>query len=205
TSFMYSKFSGVAWGSGDPNSSFLRVAGGGISLSKRMKWPDDFFIFTYGVNYQNYRLKQYSLIPNFNDGFSNNLYLKFVLARYSVDQPLYPRSGSNIAFTFQVTPPFSAFSGKDDFSNETASEKYKWIEYHKYRFTADWYQKIVGNLVLKLSTKYGFLGYYNPTIGFSPFERFQLGGDGLQMNSFFIGKDIISQRGYEVYADNATI
>ncbi len=205
TSFMYSKFSGVAWGSGDPNSSFLRVAGGGVSLSKRMKWPDDFFIFTYGVNYQNYRLKQYSLIPNFNDGFSNNLYLKFVLARYSVDQPLYPRSGSNVAFTFQVTPPFSAFSGKDDFSNETASEKYKWIEYHKYRFTADWYQKIVGNLVLKLSTKYGFLGYYNPTIGFSPFERFQLGGDGLQMNSFFIGKDIISQRGYEVYADNATI
>ncbi len=205
TSFMYSKFSGVAWGSGDPNSSFLRVAGGGVSLSKRMKWPDDFFVFTYGVNYQNYRLKQYSLIPNFNEGFSNNLYLKFVLARYSVDQPLYPRSGSNISLSFQLTPPFSSFSGKDDFSNETAAEKYKWIEYHKYRFTADWYQKLVGNLVLKISTKYGFLGYYNPTIGFSPFERFQLGGDGLQMNSFFIGRDIISQRGYEVYADNATI
>ena len=205
TSFMYSKYSGVAYGSGDPNSSFLRVVGGGVSLSKRMKWPDDNFVFTYGVNYQNYRLKQYSLIADFNEGVSNNLYFKFILARYSVDQPLYPRSGSNISLTFQLTPPFSAFSGKDDYSLESPASRYKWIEYHKYRFTADWFQKIAGNLVLKLSTKYGFLGYYNPTIGFSPFERFQLGGDGLQMNSFFIGKDIISQRGYEVYADQATI
>src|SRR5690606_6924475 len=63
TSFIYSKFSGVGWGAGDPNSSFLKVVGGGVSLSKRMKWPDDYFIFTYGINYQSYQLKQYMLIP----------------------------------------------------------------------------------------------------------------------------------------------
>ncbi|MBL7717448.1 MAG: outer membrane protein assembly factor [Flavipsychrobacter sp.] len=203
TSFIYSRYSGVT-APLPANSSFLRMAGGGVSLSRRLKWPDDNFIFTYGVNYNNYRLKEYALVDDFRNGYSNNLFLKLVLARVSVNSPLYPTSGSNINFTFQVTPPFSSFSGRD-YSNETSSEKYKWIEYHKYRFTADWYQTIAGKLVFKLSTKYGFLGYYNSTIGFSPFERFQLGGDGLSGYSFFIGRDIISQRGYRVYAQNATI
>jgi outer membrane protein insertion porin family len=203
TSFVYSKYSGAAYGS-DPNTSFLRMVGGGVSLSRRLKWPDDNFVFTYGLNYSNYRLKNYALISDFTDGYSNNLYFKLVLARYSIDQPLYPRSGSNISFTFQFTPPYSAF-GSTDYSTETSNQKYKWIEYHKYRFTADWYQKVSGNLVFKLSTKYGFMGYFNKDIGYSPFERFQLGGDGLSGYSYFVGKDIISQRGYDVYSQQAVI
>jgi outer membrane protein insertion porin family len=203
TSFVYSRYSGVS-APADPNSSFLRMAGGGVSLSRRLKWPDDNFVFTMGVNYNNYRLKEYALVEDFKNGYSNNLFLKLVLSRYSVNQPLYPTAGSNISFTFQFTPPFSSFSGTD-YTGAAPDVKYKWIEYHKYRFTADWYQTIVGKLVFKLSTKYGFLGYYNRDIGFSPFERFQLGGDGLSGYSFFIGRDIISQRGYGVYAQNATI
>ncbi len=203
TSFVYSKYSGAAVGT-NPNSSYLRMVGGGLSLSRRLKWPDDNFVFTYGVNYSNYKLKNYALITDFTDGTSNNLYFKLVLARYSVDQPLYPRSGSNISFTFQFTPPYSAFSGTD-YTKETSSQKYKWIEYHKYRFTADWYQRVSGNLVFKLSTKYGFMGYFNKDIGYSPFERFQLGGDGLSGYSYFVGKDIVSQRGYDVYSQQAVI
>ncbi|HTN45716.1 MAG TPA: POTRA domain-containing protein [Flavipsychrobacter sp.] len=200
--FIYSKFGQTV--SGIP--SYLKVLGGGVSLSKRIKWPDDNFVLTYGVNYNYYEVKNYTgLIDGFNNGTSNNLFFKTVLARYSVNQPLYPTGGSNINLTFQFTPPWSALSGKD-YSNATIAEKYKLIEYHKYRFTAEWYQKIVGNLVFKFATKYGFLGYYNPQIGFSPFERFQVGGDGLSQNSFFIGRDIIAHRGYEVYANsNATI
>ncbi|MEI8279676.1 MAG: POTRA domain-containing protein [Bacteroidota bacterium] len=203
TNVVYSKYSSAAAGT-DPNSAYLRLFGGGVSISKRMKWPDDDFVLTLGLNYNNYFLKNYALVSDFTDGYSNNLFFKFVLARYSIDQPLYPRSGSNISFTFQFTPPYSSFSNKD-YSGETAQEKYKWIEYHKYRFTGDWYQRIAGNLVFKFSTKYGFLGYYNKDIGYSPFERFQLGGDGLSGYSYFVGKDIISQRGYEVYAQNMTI
>ena len=186
TNFLYSKFNSSL--TNDPNSSFMRVLGGGVSLSKRIKWPDDNFVFTYGVNYQNFKLQQYELIQGtgFNQGESNNLFFKLVLARYSVDQPLYPRSGSNINFTFQFTPPYSAFDDKD-YSVATPAEKYKWIEYHKYRFTAEWYQRIVGNMVFKFATKYGFMGYYDETIGFAPFERFQVGGDGLSGQNFFVG------------------
>jgi outer membrane protein insertion porin family len=202
-SFIYSRYSGAS-SVADANTSFLRVVGGGLSLSRRLKWPDDNFVLTYGINYQNYHLKNYTLVDTFKNGYSNNLYFKVVVARYTVDQPLYPRSGSNISLSFQFTPPFSAFSNTDH-KNESDVEKYKLIEYHKYRFTADWYQRIAGNLVFKLSTKYGYMGYYNKDIGFSPFERFQVGGDGLSGQSVFIGRDIISQRGYEVYQQSATI
>ena len=178
--------------------------GGGLSFGKRLKWPDNFFVFNYGIFYNNYRLKDYALVPNFTDGYSNDVHFKFVLSRNSIDKPLYPTSGSNISFTLQITPPFSAFTGTD-YTNETAQEKYKLIEYHKYKFTADFYQKVYGNLVMRFVAKMGFLGYYNQGIGFSPFERFQVGGDGLSGYSYFIGKDIISQRGYEIYAQDATI
>jgi outer membrane protein insertion porin family len=187
-----------------PKLSFLRILGGGLSMGKRLSWPDNFFVFNYGVFYNNYRLKDFAIIPGFNNGFSNDLNFKFVLSRNSLESPLYPRGGSNVSFTFQLTPPFSAFTGKD-YTYESNASKYKWIEYHKYRFVSEWYQKIHGNLVLKLSAKMGFMGYFNKGIGYSPFGRYQLGGDGMTMGSFFIGNEIISQRGYEVYESSATI
>lgn len=206
TNFVYSKINTSVTGT-NTSESFMRMLGGGVSMSRRVKWPDDNFVFTYGLNYQNFLLKEYELIQNsgFNNGPSNNLYAKLVLARYSVDQPLYPRSGSNISFTFQFTPPYSSFENKD-YTVATPADKYKWIEYHKYRFTAEWYQRIVGNVVFKFATKYGFMGFYNRDIGFSPFERFQVGGDGLAGQNFFIGRDIVAHRGYKgPYSSDATI
>lgn len=191
--------------SGNANAHYLRNFGGGVSLSKRLQWPDDNFVFSYGINYQNYYLKDYDyFVSDFRNGTANNLYFRLTLARNSVDQPIYPRSGSNINFTFQFTPPYSLFS-ETNYSDASASTKYKWVEYHKYRLTAEWYQRIAGDLVFKLAAKYGFMGYYNKDIGYSPFERFNVGGDGLSGFNYFVGRDIIAQRGYEVYAQNAVI
>lgn len=202
TNFIYSKFSSNLT---DGSKSFIKVLGGGVNLSKRVKWPDDNFILSYGINYQNYQLKQYTgLISDFTDGFSNNLQAKLSIQRYTLDQPQYPKNGSDISLTFAFTPPYSSFSGID-YASASQGVKYKWIEYHKYRFKGDWYKQIVGNLVFKFSAKLGFLGYYNPDIGLSPFERFQLGGDGLSGQNFFIGRDVISQRGYNIYGNNMTI
>ncbi|MBS1772338.1 MAG: outer membrane protein assembly factor [Bacteroidetes bacterium] len=207
---LYSRYSGL--GAPYPaDSQYIRAFGGGVAMSKRIKWPDDNFVFSYGINYQNYKLKNYALVTDannnpFNNGYSNNLYVKLTLARYTIDKPLYPTSGSNVSFSLQFTPPFSYLSGNTYNSSTPPSEKFKWVEYHKYRFTAEWYQKVYGNFVLKLATKYGFLGYYNPDIGYSPFERFQIGGDGLSGRNFFIGKDIIAQRGYkDPYQTNAVL
>jgi outer membrane protein insertion porin family len=175
----------------------MTTLGAGASISKRLRWPDDNFVISYGLNYQLYNIVDYNFFENFTKGQANNLSFKVTLSRYSIDQPLFPRSGSNIMASAQFTAPYSLFSNQD-YSVLPASFKYRWIEYHKYRFTAEWYQKVKGNLILKLATKHGYLAYYNSDLQ-SPFERFQMGGDGLSGFTIY-GRDIIAQRGYEIYS-----
>lgn len=190
---------------GTPHDSYIRNWGGNVSLSRRLRWPDKNFIFSVGLDYMNFKLKDYPLlsveVPEYRNGFSNNLALKFTVARNTLDQILFPRSGSSLSFSMAFTPPVSLLSDKD-YSTLTARERYSWVEYHKYKFSSDWYQRIVGNFVLRLSAKMGFMGYYNEQLGFSPFERFQVGGDGLSGFNFFVGRDIVSHRGYDVYSTN---
>jgi len=185
---------------GSTTTGHMTTLGASASLSKRLKWPDNNFVLSYGLNYQRYNIDNYTFFEDFNNGVANNLSLKLNLGRYSVDQPLFPRSGSNIDISAQFTLPYSYFTDKD-YSTISSAERYKWIEYHKYRFTAEWYQRIKGNLILKLATKHGYLGYYNQNVQ-SPFERFQVGGDGLQGFTIY-GRDIIAHRGYEIYSATA--
>ncbi len=185
---------------GSTVNGHMTTLGAGATLSKRLKWPDDNFVLSYGLNYQLYNIRDYTFFSDFTRGQANNLSFKVTLARYSVDQPLFPRGGSNILLSGQFTAPYSLFSQKD-YSNLAASDKYKWIEYHKYRFTAEWYQKVKGNLILKLAAKHGYLAYYTPALQ-SPFERFQVGGDGLSGFTIY-GRDIIANRGYEIYSSSA--
>ncbi|MEN9338742.1 MAG: hypothetical protein RIQ62_54 [Bacteroidota bacterium] len=185
---------------GSTVSGHMTTLGAGATLSKRLKWPDDNFVLSYGLNYQLYNIRDYTFFSDFTRGQANNLSFKVTLARYSVDQPLFPRGGSNILLSGQFTAPYSLFSNKD-YTNLAASDKYKWIEYHKYRFTAEWYQKVKGNLILKLAAKHGYLAYYTPALQ-SPFERFQVGGDGLSGFTIY-GRDIIANRGYEIYSSSA--
>ena len=190
---MYRTYFAGAFGS--TTTGHMTTIGAGATLSKRLRWPDDNFVLSYGLNYQLYNIKNYQFFEGFNNGQANNLSLKINIGRYSVDQPLFPRSGSNVSLSMQFTAPYSLLNNKD-YTQVPTSEKYKWIEYHKYRFTAEWYQRLKGNLILKLATKHGYLGYYNPDVQ-SPFERFQVGGDGL------FGRDIVSHRGYEIYSNSA--
>lgn len=191
----YRTYFAGTFGSNTPGN--MTTIGLGVSISKRLRWPDDNFILSYGLNYQRYNINDYTFFEGFTNGRANNLSLKITLGRSSIDQPLYPRRGSSFRLSAQITPPYSSFN---NINYETAPQevKYEWIEYHKYRFTAEWYQRIKGNLVLKLATKHGYLGYYNNGAQ-SPFERFQVGGDGITGFTIF-GRDIIAHRGYEIYS-----
>ena len=84
------------------------------------------------------------------------------------------------------------------FNAETAN-RFNYLEYHKWRVDAEWYNQLVGKLVLRSAVKLGYLGYYNKKIGVSPFERFELGGDGLSnQNAGIQGIDQIRLRGYDI-------
>lgn len=173
----------------------IDINGVSVSLAQRLKWPDDYFILSQGVSFQNYVLNNYSSIFSFSDGYSNNVSYQVSLSRNSIDAPIYPRKGSEIGLSLQVTPPYSLFKNIDDYSEVSDQDKYRWLEYHKWKFNASWYANIVENLVASLRFKFGYLGAYNNDIGVSPFERFYLGGDGL--SGFALdGRELIGMRGY---------
>ena len=112
--------------------------------------------------------------------------------------PIFPREGSKVSLTGQFTPPYSLFNNKN-YADLTVQERFRFLEYHKWRLDMEFYKSLVGKLVLKVSSKTGVLGQYNKKVGLIPFERFELGGDGLSNQySGITGKDIISLRGYEV-------
>lgn len=177
-----------------PTSS-LKITGASIGLGKRLRWPDDFFTLNYSINYQHYRLRNFnSGIFEFIDGYSNNINARIVLSRNSTDDFIFPQSGSTFNFSIQATPPVSSFTGVN-YKNASLQEKYKWIEYHKWKFDALHYTKIAKNLVLATMIRTGFMGFYNSDIGSSPFERYYVGGAGL-IGFNLDGRELISLRGY---------
>lgn len=183
----------------DPLYSKTSITSIGAGLGSRLKWPDDYFQIYGEFNYQYYDLQksQYFI---FTDGYSNNISLKGVLSRTSVGDPIYPRSGSTFTLTAKATLPYSSFDGisDDQYSTLSPQELYKFAEYYKIKFTGEWYAPLTNNKKLILHPKFGFgfLGAYNSAKGFSPFERFYLGGSGLNGTWQFDGREIISLRGY---------
>lgn len=195
-SYYHSLYSNGLPRSDEDRQSFV-INGLSFGLGKRLEWPDDYFQVYHSIDLQRYDLNNYSKIFSFGtgNGFYNNFGYNFVLTRHSVDAPIFSRTGSIVSLSVELTPPYSAFSDKD-YSTLEENEKYKWIEYHKWKFNANYFTQIVGNLVLMSRAKYGFLGYYNPEIGVTPFERFYLGGDGLSGYNNLDGREIIGMRGY---------
>ncbi len=176
---------------------YYRSMGLAIGLGKRLQWPDPYFTFYGELGYQRYGLKGWTSFI-MNEGNSNTLSLKLVLQRSSVDSPFYSRTGSEFTASVQATPPFSAWDGKDySDPNMSDQDRYRWIEYHKWLLKARWYFPLTQNqnLVLMLGAEMGYLGHYNKN-KVSPFERFEIGGDGMTGYNIY-GVDIISMRGYE--------
>ena len=178
-------------------TTYFRSYGLAIGLGKRLTWPDPYFSLYAELAYQRYDLKGYTSFIMEN-GNANMLSLNLTFSRNSTDQPIYPRQGSDISLSVELTPPFSAWDGKDYASNTLSEQdRWRWVEFHKWRFKATWYQALTPNrnLVLMAKAEMGYLGHYNKN-KVSPFERFQVGGDGMTGYSIY-GVDIISLRGYE--------
>ena len=198
----------------------FEVFGFNAGLGTRLKWPDNYFVLYNNLSWQTYKLTNWTnSYFAFNDGISHNLSYTISLSRNSTDQQIYPRTGSEFSASLQLTPPYSLFrkytwgydandkrvklpvdSYKDvNYNTWTSAERYKWIEYHKWKFNATVYTKLIGDLVLMTRAQFGYLGYYNRNWGYSPFENFQVGGDGMSGYVTY-GAEIISLRGYEDYS-----
>ena len=187
----------------------LKISRGFVGLGSRLKWPDDNFISntTFSAEFielDNYRTGDF--VDRYGRPITDGLYKNFniaqTIARSTINEPTFPRNGSLISLTIQATLPYSLM-GRNYTVGDPQSE-YEYVEYHKWDIDAEWYTPLVGKLVLKTAAKLGYLGFYNPDIGTPPFERFEVGGDGLSTQQFGVtGKDIVSLRGYEIGDINA--
>lgn len=189
----------------NPLRSTMSIIGGSVGFGKRLKWPDDFFSLYTSADFNYYELTNYPYFILAN-GFANDFNVKLNISRNSIDAPIFPKNGSNFSLLGQFTPPYSLFNGKD-YENATIAERYKFIEYQKYKFTAEWYTQLTNkrpagegkearNLVLRTKIGYGILGMYNRKVGVSPFERYYMGGSGLSGYQNFVAREIIALRGY---------
>jgi outer membrane protein insertion porin family len=188
----------------NPNRSTMKIIGTSVGFGKRLKKPDDFFSMYAEASYNYYELQNYPFFI-LADGYANDFNCKINITRNSIDAPIFPKNGSNFSLLGQFTPPYSLLNGKD-YTSLTLSEKYKFIEYQKYKFTAEWYTQLTNkkagegkearNLVLRTKIGYGILGMYNKNVGVSPFERYYMGGSGLSGFQNFVAREIIALRGY---------
>lgn len=191
----------------DPDT-YIKLIGASLGWGKRLRWPDDFFNLSVQLAYTRYMLKnwRYFLLST---GNANNLNLNFSINRTSTDNQLYPRKGSEFTASVSLTPPWSKWDKKDyqnlalDPQSSTylaeQQEKYKWVEYHKWKFKAKTYTALSGGqkcFVLMTRVEFGLLGSYN-RYKKSPFETYYVGGDGMSGYTTGYAEETIGLRGYE--------
>ncbi len=182
------------------SGGILNITNLSISYGRRLRWPDDYFVLTNTASYLLYKLNGYNLgVVTGNTpatGSFNNIVFTNTLSRNSIDNPTFPRSGSNVSLAVSLTPPYSVFENKDQLAQKQGLDKFKFVEYHKWMFDLSYFHQLIGKFVLNTRTHFGFLGTYNKNLGISPFERFNVGGNGLAGFSYVLGYDVIAMRGY---------
>ena len=194
------------------DDKYIKLFGVSVGWGKRLRWPDDYFQLSLQLAYTRYMLQDwnYFIISN---GNCNNINFGITLSRNSTDNQLFPRRGSEFMASVTLTPPWSVFDGKDYGSLATAQtyntdidryqselqEKYRWIEYHKWKFKTRTFTPLTNGqkcLVLMTRVELGLLGYYNRN-KISPFETYYVGGDGMSGYSSGYAEETIGLRGYE--------
>ena len=173
-----------------------------LGYGKRLNWPDDYFHFMATLNYQIYKMKNWDYYMNFiNNGVNHNINLELALQRNSTDNPIYPRQGSEFLLSVSLTPPYSLFDGKDYASmKEYDPEKYRLIEYHKWKFRSKVYIPLSSSAIKRMPVlmgrvEYGLVGSYNNNKR-SPFETYYVGGDMSSGGSYSYGVENVPMRGY---------
>ena len=188
----------------DPDKS-VQMYGVALMFGKRLKWPDDFFQISAELSYQRYVLSDWQYFPVTN-GKCNDLSINLTLARSSIDNPIYPRTGSEFSLSVQFTPPYSLFDGVDyskyNLNNQDdINSMHRWVEYHKWKFKSKVYIPLMDPYTVKRTpvlmgrVEFGLLGHYNKYKK-SPFGTFEVGGDGMTGYSYY-ATETIALRGYE--------
>ena len=190
-------------GEPNPDRQSFNIIGAEVRLGQRLRKPDDWFVLSTLISYQHFDLNDYGQFFSFNNGQSNNLAGELTISRNSISDPIFPTWGSNVEVNVRATIPYSLFREEGFYNDISDAERYRWLEYHKWKVKAEWYTPLTStagenpkSLVLRLAAGVGIIGQYNRAVGLSPFERFYMGG--VFLSGFVMdGREILNLRGYD--------
>jgi len=183
------------WRRGHEMRGDITTTGVSLGLGQRLRWPDMFFTLHQSINFQRYNINNFSHVFNVrDDGLYYNVSYTISLSRQDLDGAIFPRTGSDMSISLQATPPYSLL-GANRSLDEPDGIHFRWLEFYKWNFRANWFFNPVANLVISPRMRFGAIGRFSPNVRHTPFERFKLGGDGMAMFSF-AGVETIGMRGY---------
>lgn len=152
-----------------------------LFYQRRLKWPDDKFDWSTAVGHQYYRNAPDEngdrLIQQLPEGVSQQVTLRQALSRNSLDNPLFPSSGSKVRLSVELAPPVGDL-----------------VQYHKWRFQTDWNVPLGEHFSIGVGSDYGYIG--SLTGEDVRFQRFDVGGSPFDYGGYDIGSDPVFMRGY---------
>jgi outer membrane protein insertion porin family len=159
----------------DENGAYRQLSSS-LFYERRLSWPDDKFSLGTTVGHQLYdnTLFDEARIPL---GVSQQVTVRETLTRNSLDNPMFPTSGSRMSLSAELSVPIGGF-----------------IQYHKWRFKTDWNVPMGENFSFGVGTNYGYIG--SLTGEEVNFERFEVGGTPFDFAGFQFGTEPVFMRGY---------
>ena len=184
--------------SGRVRTRYFRTYGVAAGLGKRLTWPDPYFTFYAEASYERYSLNNWSGFVSYERQLEPHVAQTGSLrAIRSISRSIRAAVRSSPLRCRRRFPIRSGTARITAIRNMSDQDRYRWIEFHKWQFKAQWFQALSSNsnLVLMLKAEMGYLGSYNKN-KVSPFNRYEVGGDGMSGYNIY-GIDIIAMRGYE--------
>ena len=144
----------------------LEQTGGSLRIGRRFKWPDIYFRGDWIITGQHNNVRQTVNSLAFPLGRTSQVAVTQVITRNSIDNPVFPTSGSNVSLSTEISGgPFLPGN----------------IDFHKWVFNSEWYMPMFGSsrVALYLNSQYGYLApFYSNPIYIST-DLFFMGGTGL--------------------------
>jgi outer membrane protein insertion porin family len=142
----------------------LQQTGASIRIGRRFKWPDDLFRGDWILNLQVNNV--IAGLGIYRPGKTTQMSLTQVISRNSIDNPIFPVTGSSVSLSAQL-------SGGPLPGN---------VDYQKWLFSSEWYLPLFNSsrFALYFSSNYGFISPLSGGDGnISPIDMFFMGGTGM--------------------------
>ena len=142
----------------------IQRTGGSIRVGRRFKWPDIYWRGDWILDAQENNVHNGNGI--YIEGRTTQMSLTQVISRNTVDNPIFPTTGSNLSLSIQM-------SGGPLLPGN--------IDFHKWVLQSEWYIPMFNSskLALYLSSQYGFLSTFHNESNVQYFDLFFMGGTGL--------------------------